>query len=159
MELRQFFRAGSFAWVIGTIILVYSTTGRVQASLGAESRNSETAIDVDLSDTKQEYERDDDGEVENEIKQKRAVIHLRNKKDVQKLIKLLDGTSLAPALSQLGDLNETRPAPYEQVPSRQVHALALRLELTKKILKRSGRAYDYRLYTVAQLKHILSRLN
>ncbi len=47
---------------------------------------------------------------------------------------------------------------YDPVPSNQRAAIARRLRLAEKLILEYGRAYDYRIHTVAELEHILEKL-
>jgi hypothetical protein len=48
---------------------------------------------------------------------------------------------------------------YDPVPSDQIDALGRRLQLTDALIRRHGRAYDYRTHTVRDLELILAKLD
>lgn len=48
---------------------------------------------------------------------------------------------------------------YDPVPSDQINALSRRLQLTDALIRRHGRAYDYRTHTVRDLELILAKLD
>jgi hypothetical protein len=47
---------------------------------------------------------------------------------------------------------------YDIVPKGQIGRVAQRFEIVERILKNYGRAYDYKEYTLTQLKEIESQL-
>lgn len=48
---------------------------------------------------------------------------------------------------------------YDQVPPEQIDSIAHRLKRVEQILRKSGRAYDYRVHTNQELELILSELD
>lgn len=48
---------------------------------------------------------------------------------------------------------------YDPVPSDQINALGRRLQLVDALIRRHGRAYDYRTHTVRDLELILAKLD
>lgn len=47
---------------------------------------------------------------------------------------------------------------YDPVPSDQIDGMATRLHLVEALIRRHGRAYDYRVHTVRELQAILAKL-
>lgn len=52
----------------------------------------------------------------------------------------------------------SRAKKYDAVPDERISELAQRLKFTNEILKRFGRAYDYRLMTLGEFKKVLAEL-
>jgi hypothetical protein len=64
--------------------------------------------------------------------------------------------ALAPATTKAAPQMTTTG--YDPVPSDQVNALSQRLKLVDTLIRRHGRAYDYRMHTVRDLEAVLARL-
>jgi hypothetical protein len=50
-------------------------------------------------------------------------------------------------------------AAYDPVPSDQVDGMGRRLKLVEELIRRHGRAYDYRVHTVRELESVLAKLD
>lgn len=48
---------------------------------------------------------------------------------------------------------------YESVPPEQIEGISQRLKLIDQLLRKYGRAYDYRIHTIKELETILSELD
>lgn len=57
-----------------------------------------------------------------------------------------------------GNQEKKQEPPFENVPASQINPIIRRLEITKKLIQNYHRAYDYRLYTLAELSYILDQL-
>ena len=75
----------------------------------------------------------------------------------------------APRLST-SQKNSTRPSPapasvnekkegFELVPANQAEPIIHRLKIVEELIRKHGRAYDYRMHTIKELQSILSQLD
>lgn len=56
-------------------------------------------------------------------------------------------------------LHKTENYIFESVPPEQIEGISQRLKLIDQLLRKYGRAYDYRIHTIKELENILSELD
>lgn len=62
--------------------------------------------------------------------------------------------------SDLEESSAVAPAtPYDPVPADQVDALSKRLKLVEELIRKHGRAYDYRTLTIKELEALIEGLS
>lgn len=66
------------------------------------------------------------------------------------------GTSAPSAASN--DTATSQPSKYDAVPADQINPLLRRMKIVQELVQKYGRAYDYRVHTVAELEGILAQL-
>jgi hypothetical protein len=67
--------------------------------------------------------------------------------------------SQPPVVAQLAQAPQAPTKKFDAVPSQHVESIALRLQLVEQILRKHGRAYDYRVHSTRELRGILKALD